>query len=83
MDALTLILVGVVGIALIAGAVLLVRFGLSATQGAGGSDIQSRLEEYASRSDAPLTLEEIELSLPFSQRVVRPMLVGLSTFFSR
>ncbi|HRV92025.1 MAG TPA: type II secretion system F family protein [Anaerolineae bacterium] len=83
MDALTLILVGVVGITLIAGAVLLVRFGLSATQGAGGSDIQSRLEEYASRSDAPLTLEEIELSLPFSQRVVRPMLVGLSTFFSR
>jgi len=82
-DALTLILVGVVGITLIAGAVLLVRFGLSATQGAGGSDIQSRLEEYASRSDAPLTLEEIELSLPFSQRVVRPMLVGLSTFFSR
>ncbi|MCB0172136.1 MAG: type II secretion system F family protein [Anaerolineae bacterium] len=78
-----MILVGVVGIALIAGAVLLVRFGLSATQGAGGSDIQSRLEEYASRSDAPLTLEEIELSLPFSQRVVRPMLVGLSTFFSR
>ncbi|MCB0176747.1 MAG: type II secretion system F family protein [Anaerolineae bacterium] len=78
-----MILVGVVGITLIAGAVLLVRFGLSATQGAGGSDIQSRLEEYASRSDAPLTLEEIELSLPFSQRVVRPMLVGLSTFFSR
>lgn len=40
MDALTLILVGVVGITLIAGAVLLVRFGLSATQGAGGSDIK-------------------------------------------
>lgn len=83
MDTLTLILVATVGIALIAGAILLVRFGLSATQGAGGSDIQSRLEEYASRSDAPLTLEEIELSQPFSQRVVRPMLVGLSTFFSR
>ncbi|MCB0168481.1 MAG: type II secretion system F family protein [Anaerolineae bacterium] len=83
MDTTTLILIGTVGIALIAGAILLVRFGLSATQGAGGSDIQSRLEEYASRSDAPLSLEEIELSQPFSQRVVRPMLVGLSTFFSR
>ncbi|MCB0211720.1 MAG: type II secretion system F family protein [Anaerolineae bacterium] len=78
-----MILIGVVGISLIAGAVVLVRFGLSATGGATGSDIQSRLEEYASRSDAPLTLEEIELSQPFSQRVVRPLLVGLSTFFSR
>ncbi|MCB9078710.1 MAG: type II secretion system F family protein [Anaerolineaceae bacterium] len=83
MDPTTLLLIGTIGIAFIVGAILLVRFGLSATQGAGGSDIQSRLEEYASRSDAPLSLEEIELSQPFSQRVVRPMLVGLSTFFSR
>lgn len=83
MDITTLILIGVVGVSLIAGAVLLVRLGLSATGGAGGSDVQSRLEEYASRSDAPLTLEEIELSQPFGQRVVRPMLVGLSSFFSR
>jgi len=41
------------------------------------------LEEYASRSDAPLTLEEIELSQPFSQRVIRPMLVAVSKGFSK
>jgi tight adherence protein C len=46
-------------------------------------DVQSRLEEYASRSDTPLTLEEIELSLPFSQRIVRPMLINLSKGFSK
>jgi tight adherence protein C len=43
-----------------------------------GSDIQSRLEEYASRTNAPLTLEEIELSQPFSQRIIRPTLIALS-----
>lgn len=83
MDAATLIIISVVGVSLVAGAVLLVRFGLGATEAPGGGDIQSRLEEYANRSDAPLTLEEIELSQPFSQRIVRPLLVALSTFFSR
>ena len=46
-------------------------------------DIMDRLEEYASRSDAPLSLEEIELSQPFSQRVIRPLLVGISKGFSK
>jgi len=66
----------------VGGTVALVRFGLNATQATGG-DIQSRLEEYASRTNAPLTLEEIELAQPFSQRVVRPMLITLSKGFSK
>jgi tight adherence protein C len=66
----------------VGGTVALVRFGLNATQ-TTGTDIQSRLEEYASRTNAPLTLEEIELSQPFSQRVVRPMLITLSKGFSK
>jgi tight adherence protein C len=75
-----LIVIGVLVLG-VGGTVALVRVGLNAT--GSGTDIQNRLEEYASRSDAPLTLEEIELSLPFSQRVVRPMLVKLSQAFSR
>jgi tight adherence protein C len=66
----------------VGGTVALVRFGLNATQGAG-SDIQSRLEEYASRTNSPLTLEEIELAQPFSQRVVRPLLITLSKGFGK
>jgi tight adherence protein C len=75
-----IIVVSVVVIGLI-GTIALVRFGLKAPTGSG--DIQVRLEEYASRSAAPLTLEEIELSQPFSQRIIRPMLVTLSKSFSR
>lgn len=50
-----------------------------------GSDVQVRLEEYASRVEitTPLTLEEIELSQPFSKRVIQPMLLGLARGFSR
>jgi tight adherence protein C len=79
MVALIIIVIVLLGIG---GTVVLVRFGLSATQGSG-SDIQSRLEEYASRTNSPLTLEEIELSQPFSQRVIRPMLITLSKGFSK
>lgn len=65
-----IVLVGIVGM------ILLIRYGLNVSTQSG--DIQNRLEEYASRSGAPLTLEEIELSQPFSQRIMRPMLVNLS-----
>jgi tight adherence protein C len=77
----TVIIVGVIVVLGIVGTIFLVRFGLrtSATSG----DVQLRLEEYASRSAAPLTLEEIELSQPFSQRVLRPILLGLAKRFSR
>ncbi len=73
---LWLVIGGIVIVSGVIGTVVLVRYGTGTAAGTG--DIQSRLEEYASRSDAPLTLEEIELSQPFSERVVRPMLVNLS-----
>lgn len=72
---------GVVVIGGIVGAIVLVRYGMGA--GAGTTDIQSRLEEYASRTGGQLTLEEIELSQPFSERVIRPLLVNLSKAFSK
>jgi tight adherence protein C len=54
----------------------------SGSTGGGGSDVQVRLEEFAGRT-TPLTLEEIEMSQPFSQRVIRPMLVRLGNVLSR
>ena len=75
------IIVGVVVVLGIIGTVFLVRYGMNASASSG--DLQVRLEEYAGRSAAPLTLEEIELSQPFSQRVVRPMLIKLAQAFSR
>ncbi|MBE7550214.1 MAG: type II secretion system F family protein [Anaerolineales bacterium] len=82
---MSLIIIGfivLVGIGLTAG---LVIWGLRASSSAaasGGGDIQVRLEEFAGRT-TPLTLEEIELSQPFSQRVMRPMLVKLGNALSR
>ncbi|MCB0154625.1 MAG: type II secretion system F family protein [Anaerolineae bacterium] len=62
----------------------LIRFGLQGSSG-GGGDVQLRLEEYAGRSElsGPLSLEEIEMSQPFSKRVIRPILVRLAQSFSR
>lgn len=82
MDMLIIGLIVLVGIG-ITGA--LVYFGLRASSSAaasGGGDIQVRLEEFAGRA-TPLTLEEIELSQPFSQRVLRPMFVRLGNALSR
>jgi tight adherence protein C len=76
------LIIGIIVLVGIGGTVALVRFGLSATQG-GSTDIQSRLEEYARRTNSPLTLEEIELAQPFSQRVVRPLLITLSRGFGK
>jgi tight adherence protein C len=74
----------IIGLGAVLGAVgvyFLVRYGMNAS--ASSSDLQVRLEEYAGRSAAPLTLEEIELSQPFTQRVLRPMLIKLAEVFSR
>lgn len=79
---LSLIIVGaIIVIVGIVGMILLIRYGLNVSNQSG--DIQNRLEEYASRSGAPLTLEEIELSQPFSQRIMRPFLINLSRGVSR
>jgi tight adherence protein C len=78
---LGIIIGGLFIIAIGIGIYYLIRYGMSLS--GDETDIQSRLEEYASRTDAPLTLEEIELSQPFSQRVIRPMLISLSRGVSK
>ncbi|WP_322797684.1 type II secretion system F family protein [Thermoflexus sp.] len=44
--------------------------------------LQARLAEFAAR-DVPVTLEEIELSIPFTQRVIVPILRQIAEFISR
>ena len=61
-------------------AIVLVIVGLRAPEDA--DPLQTRLAEYSTR-ERPLTLEEIELAQPFSQRVVLPNLRRLGQFAAR
>jgi tight adherence protein C len=76
MDPLLILLIGGLGVA----TVVIVVVGLASSGPAG--DVAVRLEEFASRA-TPLTLEEIELSQPFTQRVIAPILKGLASFITR
>lgn len=44
--------------------------------------LSARLAEYSMR-ETPATLEEIELSMPFSERILSPMIRRASTFMTR
>ncbi len=59
-------------------AVLLIIFGIAAPRPA--DEVEARLVEYGGR---PMTLEEIELAQPFSQRILVPMIEGSAQFMAR
>jgi tight adherence protein C len=59
-------------------AIMLIIAGIAAPRPA--DEVQARLVEYGGR---PLTLEEIELSQPFSQRILLPFIQASSQFVSR
>ena len=61
-------------------AVILILIGLSARD--PKEALQARLAEYSAREQAA-TLEEIELSMPFRERVVAPLVRGLAEFVQR
>lgn len=61
-------------------AIVLVAVGVSAPD--PQQTLQQRLAEFGAR-ETPATLEEIELSLPFSQRVVVPLLNNIAQFVAR
>ncbi len=69
----------IVGIALVV-AVILVIVGIRAPE--AKDPIQERLAEFSVREE-PITLEEIELSQAFTQRVVLPMLNSIGKVASR
>jgi tight adherence protein C len=57
---------------------LIIFFGIAAPRPA--DEVEARLVEYGGR---PMTLEEIELAQPFSQRVVLPLIQASAQFVSR
>src|SRR5919204_2171630 len=62
--------------------VLMIFLGLSRTPSSGTAiDVQQRLAAYG--GDKPMTVEEIELQKPFSERVMRPAIEKLGTLLSR
>lgn len=67
---MTILPLVIIVVVIIIGAVLLVIVGLRSPQ--GGDPLQERLAEFAARGETA-SLEEIELSQPFYQRVVVPI----------
>ncbi len=61
--------------------IVLILVGVSSSPNKG-DQVTARLEEFASRT-TPLTLEEIELSQPFGDRMIRPILTKLAGFATR
>src|SRR5436190_19755044 len=51
-------------------------------ENAGADPLQARLAEYADR-EVPATLEDLEMSLSFRDRVVLPLVKGLATLLTR
>jgi tight adherence protein C len=70
----------IAGIVVVLVAIILVVVGLRSPQDT--DPLQTRLAEFSTR-ERPLTLEEIELSQPFTQRVLLPNLRRLGQFASR
>ncbi len=60
------------------GSIVLLFVGVAAPR--SSDQVLDRLAEYGGRT---LTLEEIELSQPFSQRVIRPLIQGIAQFIGR
>src|SRR5712691_5806624 len=65
--------------------VLLIFYGLSRTPSTNTAQmVQQRLQVYgAGGSDKPLTIEEVELQRPFSERFLRPAIERLGSLMSR
>lgn len=64
--------------AAVLGCIVLLFVGVAAPR--SSAQVMDRLAEYGERT---LTLEEIELSQPFSERVVKPIIRGIAQFIGR
>lgn len=70
----------IIAIAVVAVIVVLVIIGLASRK--PGDALQARLAEYSMR-ETPATLEEIELSMPFRERVLAPLVQRAAGFITR
>ena len=77
---MTLLLAVIVGLG-----ILMIFYGLSRTPSTNTAQmVQQRLQVYgAGGSDKPLTIEEVELQRPFSERFLRPAIERLGNVMSR
>jgi tight adherence protein C len=77
---ITLVLAAAVGLG-----ILMIFFGLARTPQTNTAQmVQQRLQVYGvGGTDKPLTLEELELSRPFSERFLRPAIERLGSLLSR
>jgi tight adherence protein C len=79
---LTTIIIIVVIVGVISGAIALVVTGIRKSKSQEEDPLAARLAEYSQRGEA-VSLEEIELAQPFSQRVVMPIMRRLGEISSR
>src|SRR5687767_8465900 len=75
------LIVILVGLILLAVAIYLVSTAIRLLR-SDDDALQDRLKEFGSR-DMPSSLEEIEMSLPFSERVLRPVVRSIATIMMR
>jgi len=79
MSTTALIIIG--GVVLLGAAALIVA-GLVFAPRASGGNLQDRLKDYANL-DTPMTLEELEMSQPFTERIIIPILQTISQSVTR
>lgn len=79
---LTTIIIIMVIVGVISGAIVLVVVGIRKAKAQEEDPLAERLAEYSQRGET-VSLEEIELSQPFSQRVVMPIMRRLGDISSR
>lgn len=79
---LTTIIIIMVIVGVISGAIVLVVVGIRKAKAQEEDPLAERLAEYSQRGET-VSLEEIELSQPFSQRVVMPIMRRLGEISSR
>ena len=70
----------IIGLVLVVIAIIVIVVALGSRK--PGDSLSARLAEYSTR-ETPATLEEIELSMPFSERVLTPMVRRASAFMVR
>ncbi len=70
----------IIGAVLVGAAIIVIVIALGSRK--PGDSLSARLAEYSTR-ETPATLEEIELSMPFSERVLAPTVRRAATFMAR
>jgi tight adherence protein C len=70
----------IIGLVILFGAVILIIVGIKSPQGA--DPLEERLAEFAARGET-VSLEEIELSQPFSERIIMPIAKKMGEFVMR